>query len=252
MSLLLFMLRAIFVVAWIVLSLCLVLFIFPFLSLSARSACNQCWSRALMYVCGVKIRVFGEPKRQGAALWVANHVSWIDIFVLNMVRPTVFIAKSEIRRWPVIGWLVAGSGTLFIERGHRHAVRAVGHQMRSRFDQGEVIGLFPEGTTSPGLDVAHFHSSLFDAAIRAQVDIQPVALRFLLHGKRSDHVAFVGDQNLVQNLWRLLATTGVVVELEFLPVMASEYCEEQGRGKVAEHAYHVIRNAVLPKEDLRP
>jgi 1-acyl-sn-glycerol-3-phosphate acyltransferase len=246
------MLRVALVVAWIVLSLFLVLFIFPFLSASARSACNRRWSCALMYICGVKIRVFGQPKREGAALWVANHVSWIDIFVLNMVRPTVFIAKSEIRRWPVIGWLVAGSGTLFIERGHRHAVRAVGHQMKSRFDQGEVIGLFPEGTTSPGLDVAHFHSSLFEAAIRAHVDIQPVALRFLLHEERSDRVAFVGDQNLVQNLWRLLGTTGVVVEVEFLPLMTSQYCEEQGRGKVAERAYHLIRNAVVPAADLCP
>lgn len=223
--------------------------VFPFLSLRARSGLNYRWSRALMFLCGVSIKVHGEPKLHGAALWVANHVSWIDIFVLNSVRPTSFIAKSEIRYWPILGWLVAGSGTLFIERGHRHAVRSVGHKMKSRFAQGEVIGLFPEGTTSTGFDVAPFHSSLFDAAIRVQVDIQPVALRFFHHGQRSDHVAFVGEQSLVQNLWRLLWARGIEVELVFLPVMSGEYCEEHGRGKVSAHAHHVIRQAVVRGRD---
>jgi 1-acyl-sn-glycerol-3-phosphate acyltransferase len=198
-----------------------------------------------MMLCGVKIRARGEPRLNGPVLWVANHVSWIDIFVLNSVRPTTFVAKSEIRRWPVLGWLVAGAGTVFIERGRRHAVRAVGHQMKARFDEGMAIGLFPEGTTSPGHDVELFHSSLFDAAIRAGVDIQPVALRFMHRGERSDYVAFVGEQSLMQNLWCLLGTTGVEVEAVFLPVMSGERCVESGRANVAAHAHRVIRAAVV-------
>src|SRR3546814_2365399 len=82
--------------------------------------------------------------------------------------------------------------------------------MKGRFSQGEVVGLFPEGTTSSGFDVGPFHSSLFDAALRAHVDVQPVALRFFHRGQRSDYNAFVGEQNLLQNLWYLLGTTGVV------------------------------------------
>lgn len=245
MSVLLFLLRSVFVAGWILFGLLLVVLFFPFLALRARSCINYRWSCALMFLCGVSVKAQGEPRLHGPVLWVANHVSWIDIFVLNSVRPTSFIAKSEIRNWPIIGWLVAGSGTVFIERGRRHAVRAVGHEMKSRFDQGEAIGLFPEGTTSPGFDVAPFHSSLFEAAIRAHVDIQPVALRFLHRGQRSDYVAFVGEQNLLQNLWRLLGTTGVVVELVFLPAMPSEQCEEAGRSKVAAHAHHAIRQAVV-------
>lgn len=206
---------------------------------------TRLWSRVLLLVCGVRVKVRGEPLRKGAALWVANHVSWIDIFVIDSIRSTSFIAKSEIRHWPVIGWLVAGSGTVFIERGHRHAIRKVGHQMKARFEQGEVIGLFPEGTTSPGFDVAPFHSSLFDAAIRADVCIQPVALRFTHRGQRSDYVAFVGEQTLLQNMGRLLGTTGVLIEVEFLPVITAGYGAEHGRSKVAAHAHHVIRQAVV-------
>ncbi|NGM85725.1 1-acyl-sn-glycerol-3-phosphate acyltransferase [Parapusillimonas sp. SGNA-6] len=206
---------------------------------------NRQWSRGLMRLCGVRIRTRGEPRLDGPVLWVANHVSWIDIFVLNSVRPTTFIAKSDIRHWPVLGWLVAGAGTVFIERGRRHAVRAVGHQMKARFDEGMAIGLFPEGTTSAGLDVELFHSGLFDAAIRAGVDIQPVALRFLHRGVRSDYVAFVGEQNLMENLWCLLGTTGVEVEVVFLAIMPSERCAESGRANVAAHAHRVIRAAVI-------
>jgi 1-acyl-sn-glycerol-3-phosphate acyltransferase len=245
LSLALFLVRITGVTVWLGLGLLCIMAIFPFASLSLRSRMNREWSRVLMMLCGVKIATRGVPRREGAVLWVANHVSWIDIFVLNSVRPTTFIAKSDIRDWPVLGWLVAGAGTVFIERGRRHAVRAVGHQMKARFDAGMAIGLFPEGTTSPGSDVAPFHSSLFDAAIRAGVDIQPVALRFLHRGKRSDYVAFVGEQNLIQNLWCLLGTTGVAVEIVFLAVMSSERCVEEGRAKVAAHAHRAIRSAVL-------
>jgi 1-acyl-sn-glycerol-3-phosphate acyltransferase len=247
-----FTLRAVLVAFWILLGLLSVSIVFPLASLRTRSCMNQHWSRILMRLCGVALRVQGQPKRTGPVLWVANHVSWVDIFVLNSIRPTAFVAKSDIRRWPVLGWLVAGAGTVFIERGHRHAVRAVGHQMKARFNQGEVVGLFPEGTTSSGFDVAPFHSSLFDAAIRAHVDIQPVALRFKHRGERSDYIAFVGEQNLMQNLWCLLGTTGVVVELVFLPVMSSAHCEEQGRVKIAAAAHHAIRRAVASAAADRP
>ncbi|MGB3290514.1 MAG: 1-acyl-sn-glycerol-3-phosphate acyltransferase [Burkholderiaceae bacterium] len=244
MSLLRFSLRAVLVAVWIVLGLLSVSIVFPLSSLRIRLCMILHWSRMLMRLCGVALSIQGQPRREGPVLWVANHVSWVDIFVLNSVRPTAFVAKSDIRRWPVLGWLVAGAGTVFIERGHRHAIRQVGNQMKTRFERGEVVGLFPEGTTSSGFDVAPFHSSLFDAAIRAHVDIQPVALRFMHRGRRSDYVAFVGEQNLMQNLWRLLGTTGTRVELTFLPVMDSRHCEEEGRAKVAGAAHDAIRDTV--------
>lgn len=205
---------------------------------------NNAWSRMLVRLCGVRVDVMGEPRMQGCALWVANHVSWIDIFILAGVRSVFFVAKSEIRAWPVVGWLVAEVGTVFLQRGQRHSIRQVGEEMQTRFQRGEVIGLFAEGTTSDGFDVLPFHSSLFDPAIRAGVDIQPVALRFMYRGQRSDFAAFVGEETLVANLWVLLRARGVSVEVEFLPMISAAQAQQLGRAEVARHAERLIGEAV--------
>lgn len=244
-----FILRVIPVIALLLQGLLTVMLIFPLLPVRWRSIAIHLWSRVLMACCGVSVRPLGLPVSGGSVLWVANHVSWIDIFCLNSVRPTAFVAKSDIRAWPVIGWLVAGAGTVFIERGNRQAIRLVGDQMRTRFARNEVVGLFPEGTTSNGFDVAPFHASLFEAAIRSGVDVQPVALRFYHRGVRSDYVAFTGEQTLVANMWCLLGTTGVRVELDFLEPLRAEQCLDLGRAKVAESTHRAIQLAVRQDTD---
>ncbi|CAM5198786.1 1-acyl-sn-glycerol-3-phosphate acyltransferase OS=Castellaniella defragrans OX=75697 GN=HNR28_002690 PE=3 SV=1 [Castellaniella defragrans] len=217
MAPILFSLRVVVVVAWIILGLATELLVFPLLNRKGRRQVVRAWSRGLMAVCGVKLRVLGAPERREAVLWVANHVSWVDIFVFNSVRTTSFIAKSDIRRWPVLGLLVAWAGTLFIDRGHRQAVRLASAQMQDCFSQGDAVGLFPEGTTTDGQDLLPFHAGLFDAAVQARVPVQPVALRFLRRGRRAPELAFVGEQTLVANLWWLLGAWDVTVECEFLP-----------------------------------
>ena len=239
--------RLILLVTWVSGGLVTVMAIFPVLGSRPRQWLIRHWSRALMACCGVKIHCRGQPKREGAVLWVANHVSWVDIFVMDSVRAVSFIAKSDIRKWPLIGWLVAGAGTLFIERGRRHAVRAVGHQMNTRFAKGEAVGLFPEGTTSMGLDVAPFHASLFEPALRAGVDVQPVALLFLHRGERTSRYAFVGEQTLVHNIWNLLTATGTVVEVVFCPVTSAAECAELGRAEIAARAERMIRDVIRPR-----
>ncbi len=252
MSFLLVLLRLPFVLVWLVSSLLSVATIYPLVSPSMRGRMNQGWSSAIVRICGVRVEVMGEPRAPGAALWVANHVSWIDIFILAGIRSVFFVAKSEIRSWPVVGWLVAKVGTVFLQRGQRQSIRQVGEEMQLRFRRGEVIGLFAEGTTSSGFDVLPFHSSLFDPAIRGQVDIQPVALRFMHHGRRSDFAAFVGDETLVANLWTLLGATGVSVEVEFLPAISAEQCQALGRNQVARQAEQAIGEAVRPASASTP
>lgn len=244
MGFLLFPFRLLLLVSWVSGGLVTVIAIFPLLGLRQRQWLICHWSRVLLACCGVKVRHRGQPKRDGAVLWVANHVSWVDIFVMDSVRAVSFIAKSDIRKWPLIGWLVAGAGTLFIERGRRHAVRAVGQQMSKRFARGEAVGLFPEGTTSMGLDVAPFHTSLFEPALRAGVDIQPVALLFLHGGRRTTRYAFVGEQTLVHNIWNLLTGTGTEVEMVFCEIISAAECEALGRAAVAARAEGMVRDVV--------
>jgi 1-acyl-sn-glycerol-3-phosphate acyltransferase len=220
MKLLRFLPRCAAVIVLVLLGLLLTGTAYPWIGMRGRSALNQTWSRCLLWICGIRLTVRGVPLMGEPVLVVANHVSWLDIFVINAVRPTAFIAKSEIRKWPVIGWLVAGAGTVFIQRGQRHAIQAAGEAMKRRFALGEAVGLFPEGTTSEGFSLLPFHGSLFEPARQAQVAIQPLTLRFLRNGKRDAYAAFVGDETLVGNLWRVLSTTGLAVETVYLPALA--------------------------------
>src|SRR3546814_693614 len=130
------LLRLPFILVWLVSSRLSVATIYPMVSSSMRGSMNNAWSRVLVRLCGVRVDVVGEPRMQGAALWVANHVSWIDIFILAGVRSVFFVAKSEIRAWPVVGWLVAKVGTVFLQRGQRHSLRQVGEEMQQRFQRG--------------------------------------------------------------------------------------------------------------------
>lgn len=238
-------LRLIVVFFWILFGLLCVGLVYPLMKPSARARLNRFWSRRLMAFCGIRIVVTGQPLLSGPVLWVANHVSWIDIFVVNAVRATAFVAKSEIRHWPVIGWLAAGAGTIFIERGQRQAVQGISDAVQTRFQQDEAVGLFPEGTTSEGDTVRPFHASLFEPARATGVPIQPVALRFLQHGQRSPLAAFVGEETLATNLWRVLGATGLSVEVDFVSPVATESADGTPltRLQISKHA----RSAILQR-----
>lgn len=200
--------------------------------LSARSQewVRQRWSRALLWVCGVTVKLNGlvpASRAMPPSLVALNHVSWLDVFALNAVMPVTFVAKSEIRRWPLVGWLVAGTGTIFIERGNRHAVRHVNQEIRRRLVAGEHIAFFPEGTTSDGDNVLRFHTSLFavalheDETLAISVPIQPIAIRYFQHGQRSTIPAYTGDDTLVGSIRKILMHRGLQVELYGLETIPS-------------------------------
>jgi 1-acyl-sn-glycerol-3-phosphate acyltransferase len=233
------------VLCWILLAFVLLLVLYTWAGERRRAWLISWWSRGLLRLSGIRVNVRGEPLTGHGGLWIANHVSWVDIFLLNSVQATSFIAKQEIRDWPVLGWLVAAVGTLFIERGNRRAVPRVSELMRERFARGQRIGLFPEGTTSNGLDVLHFHGGLFEAALRSGAAIQPVALCYRHHGKRSDFAAYVGEQTLAQNVWQVWGGGGVSVDVVFLPELAGTDEPDVQRQVVARHAFDAIRHEVI-------
>lgn len=254
-----FALRASLVSTWVLIGLLLIAGFFWWVSLPNQLAIKRYWSAVLVKVCGVRVKSSGKPYLHGPVLWVVNHVSWLDIFVLNLERSTAFIAKNEIRKWPFIGWLAAGADTIFIERASRHAVREVGHAMQKRFARGQAVGLFPEGTTSEGFDVLNFYANLFEPARLPEVAIQPVALKYYHRGQRSQFAAFVGDETLIANLWRVLGSTGVEIEVVFLepittPVWSSndapsdtDSLQRPTRNVLAQQARASIQNVVRPQ-----
>lgn len=212
-----FFIRVIGLILTLLLGLLTVFLLFGWMSKSARETIVKNWSKLLMKTTGVKVTQEGQPILDGPVMLAANHVSWIDIFIINSQRATSFIAKSEIRQWPVIGWLVYAVGTIFIQRGSRQAVIEINAGMDDYFKANTCIGLFPEGTTSDGLSVLHMYSGLLEGAMNSRVPIQPVALLFTHEGKRSGRVAFVGEQTLVANIWVLLSSKNVGVQVRFLP-----------------------------------
>lgn len=237
--------RAFMLMIWVLLGLFILAFVFPWARLKWRQTIIQTWSRYLLWFCGVQIDYRGLAITDQPILFVANHISWLDIFVLNRVRATAFVAKKEIRQWPFLGWLVAWAGTIFIDREQRYAIKNVVLQIQEKLKQNQAVGFFPEGGTSPGLSLQSFHSSLFETAISTKMDIQPVALRFYDGDLRSTRVAFVGDQSLVQNVWQLLKQSGVRIECEFLPILPHSDNQNQGRIKTAKQAHRKIEQAIL-------
>lgn len=169
------------------------------------------WSRRMLAIMGVELVVVGLPPRHGPLLVVANHSSWLDILVLNAAQPSRFVSKADVRHWPVLGALVAGAGTLFIERESRRDAMRVVHHMAERLLAGEVLTVFPEGTTGDGVHLLPFHANLLQAAISAPAPVLPVGLRFVdaVSGQPSPAPLFVGDTTLVASLWATLRARGL-------------------------------------------
>jgi 1-acyl-sn-glycerol-3-phosphate acyltransferase len=164
------------------------------------------WSRQMLRIMGVQLVVRGTPPERGPVLLVANHISWLDIVVMNAAQPARFVSKSDVRHWPVLGALITGAGTLYIERESRRDAMRVVHQMAERLRVHDTIAVFPEGTTGDGRQLLPFHANLVQAAISAHAPVMPVALAFVdgVTGGRSDAPLFIGETTLMESIWTTL------------------------------------------------
>lgn len=175
------------------------------------------WARRLLELFAVRLEVRGDAAISGPLLLVANHISWLDITVIHASRFCRFVSKADVRHWPVVGRLASAAGTVFIERESRRDAMRVVHRMTQSLNAGEVLAVFPEGTTSDGTGLLPFHANLLQAAITAQAPVQPVALQFLdaATGQTSLAACYVGDDHLLGSLWRTLRTPGLKVVVTF-------------------------------------
>ncbi|HEY4073736.1 MAG TPA: lysophospholipid acyltransferase family protein [Herbaspirillum sp.] len=210
-------------------------FIFPFLDRPARQARIRRWSARLVHICGLNIVIrdvngnvadaSSRIMQTQPALMVANHISWLDIFVINTLEPCRFVAKSDIRNWPLVGWLCAKTGTIFISRGKPRDVRAIYQGLVESIKAGDRIAFFPEGTTAEQGSLLPFHANLFEAAIDAGVPVQPYALRYLDAGGGLHPAAdFIGETTIVESILAILkarAVRPIMAELTALAPMAS-------------------------------
>lgn len=207
------------------------------------------WSRGLCRILGVRLWVQNAPY-PGAALFVANHISWLDIFCIAAVCPTHFLAKQEVAHWPLFGWLCRRAGTAFIRRGAENGAGAALEQMVWRLRQGERVLVFPEGTSTSGETVRRFHPRLFQAAILARCPVQAIAVRYPHSSGCNPVVPFVDDDELLPHLWRLLGEPGIAVEVRFgavhlAPHPTRDALARQTQGEISEWLLEPARERVF-------
>lgn len=207
---------------------------------AAMDARRQRWSRVFMRHLSAalpfRVTVIGAVPRQ-PMLWVSNHVSWTDIPLLGMLTPLSFLSKTEVRRWPVIGWLARKAGTLFIRRGGGDG-QQLREQIGGQLRQARPLLIFPEGTTTDGRSLRTFHGRLLAAAIEQGTPLQPVAIRYLRGGKLDTIAPFIGEDDLVSHLMRLCAHGVVEVQIHLLTPISTLGKERAALAFRAQDAIH--------------
>ncbi len=217
-------------------------FIFPFMGATDKANSIQAWSVSLLRIFKMKICVVGEEKLSRTPfLLVSNHISWLDIFAINAFKPICFVAKSEVRDWPIFGWMAKQVGTIFIQRGSATHARKVVMELAETLKFGAIC-IFPEGTSTSGDHVLPFRSNLFESAVISGIPVSPLAIQYgdLVSQKRSHAPAFVDDMGLIESISNILNNPGLEVKLQFLgPILTSE-----------SHAYDRKTLALLSHESI--
>lgn len=216
--------------------------VFPVVSIERRRRLKQRWSRQLVSMLGVRLEIAGNP-RPLCGLVVANHISWLDVFVINAVHPVAFVAKDDVLDWPVIGWLAARNDTVFLARGSRRAAHAMGLQVADMLAAGAAVGVFPEGTTSEGDGVLPFRGALLQGAIDAGAAVQPLALRYVARGRRSVDAAYCGETSLLASLWRTANASGLTAVCSTLERLEAGACRRELASRCAAAIGVALRSA---------
>ena len=180
----------------------------------------KCWFEIFLQKLNIQKRVHGEVLSHNHLI-VSNHISWIDIIVLNSIYETHFIAKSDIRKWPLVGWLSASTGTLFVKRGSMSDARRLNETIAQLLSRGQCVTLFPEGGTSDGRQVSELYPGLFQAALHAQalselpIAIQPIVIMYQADNQYTSKIPYIGNISLWSNFWTILGLDKISVDIYF-------------------------------------
>lgn len=205
-----------------------------------RQQLSRWFMACLCHALPLQVRTSGQTPL-APMLWVSNHVSWLDIPLLGSLAPLSFLSKSEVRQWPLLGWLACKAGTLFIRRGGNESAK-VNQQLSAHLQQDLHLLLFPEGSTTDGSYLRTFHPRLLASAIDSGVAVQPVAIRYLRNGKPCQLSPFVDDDDLLPHLLRLLSSTKVEVEIQLLEPLCSQ---DASRDELASRSRNMIARALF-------
>ena len=203
--------------AHIVQGLVTLMFVFPRVSPARRLRLIRSWDGKVLNIFAMRMKVDAPPGfdlAHSKRLYIGNHISWIDVYALQSVTAARFVAKSELAAWPVLGTLIALSGTVFIERAKRADTRRIVKTLQQHLHDREVIAVFPEGSTTDGRDVLKFHANLLQAALDAGAEIVPFCLRYTdAKGHFTTAAAYIGEMSLWESLKLMLREKRMHCEL---------------------------------------
>lgn len=196
----------------------IVLSVFPWCRPVSRRWMKQRWSRILLAVLGIRVSISGHLP-SGALLLVSNHVSWLDIYLINSLCPVAFVSKADVKNWPLIGWLARHNDTIFLQRGSRGHAHVINQEIAGVLSQGCPVTVFPEGTTTEGDRVLHFHGALLQPALSVGAQLVPLSIRYRetnCPDRPSLVAAYAGETTLGQSLWGIAGCQGLEASLSVL------------------------------------
>lgn len=182
----------------------------------ARALWVQRHARRLLKIFKLEPQVAGPVPTRG--LHVSNHLGYLDILLLASITPAVFVSKSEIKSWPLVGWLTQMGGTLFVNRERRGQVGRMNYEIQAALDRGALVVLFPEGTSSNGEKVLPFRSSLLESVAQTSHPLSISAIQYAIEdGDASEDVCYWGEHTFLPHLLNLLGKRAVRATVHFAP-----------------------------------
>ncbi len=181
----------------------------------AKSKWLQKWCQRTLRAMNVHYTVEGTIPQHG--MLASTHVSYVDVLIIGAVTPSVFVAKSQVRKWPIVGFVTNLAGTLYVSREHKGDVRRIVDEFKPYINAGILAVVFPEGTSTDSHTVRPFYSSLFEPAVQGNFPVTSAWVGYTVKPpfKSETHVCFWGDMGFAPHLIRLLSTTGVEAKLIF-------------------------------------
>jgi lyso-ornithine lipid O-acyltransferase len=205
-----------------------------------RERMGTWWHRILLRILDVRLSTRGTAVA-GSRVFVCNHISWLDIPVVGACEPVRFVSKAEIQYWPIAGWLANAAGTFYLRRGAGSTKQLIA-SIDAHLGHGTIV-FFPEGTTTDGKTVLKFQPRLFACAIETGRAVQPVALRYGNAANGLVTAPFIGDDDMVSHLIRLIKNGPITAELIYCPPIDPAGYDRAG---LAEAAHTAICTCIAP------
>ncbi len=219
--------------------------VYPRIAPATRARITQLWSIKMLRILNITLVASGARPEVGSKklFLVANHVSWLDIFVINATQPSRFVAKSEIRDWPIAGWLCEAAGTIFVRRTKRSDTTRINAIIHDVLDSGDTVAIFPEGTTTLGDRLLKFHTSLFEPAVVNQAIVTPAAICYRnINGAPSAATVFVGNITFSQSISAIIAEHNLQASIIFAPGIPTDLKSRREAAEAAENAIADLLN----------